>query len=125
MAEGGGPEGSRPPERPIEELRARLDAIVEGHAGAESLEDLPAEESIALQEQQLDVDLKKSYAHRLFWLMVVQLGIADAVFVAYAWIGREWDVPTSSIDVWLSATFVEVVGIVFVVTRYLFPRRDA
>jgi hypothetical protein len=28
------------------------------------------------------------------------------------------------IEVWLAATLVELVGVVLVVTRYLFPRRD-
>jgi hypothetical protein len=47
------------------------------------------------------------------------------VFVAFAWAGQDWHLSTAVIDVWLAATVVQVVGIVLVVTRNLFPDRDA
>lgn len=56
--------------------------------------------------------------------MVAQLAAADAGFFLYAELGRDWDIEASIMHVWLGATVVEVVGIVLVVTRYLFPRRD-
>lgn len=37
---------------------------------------------------------------------------------------KHWKVPGSTIDVWLSTTFVQVVGLVAIVVHYLFPRRD-
>jgi hypothetical protein len=53
-----------------------------------------------------------------------QLFLANAIFVAFAWVGEHWELSTSVVQVWLAATVVQVVGVVFVVTRHLFPNRD-
>jgi hypothetical protein len=71
-----------------------------------------------------DIKLKKTYAKWLLRLVALQLFITDAVFVAYAWAGRQWELDTSVIQVWLGSTLVELIGVALVVTRYLFPRRD-
>jgi hypothetical protein len=42
----------------------------------------------------------------------------------FAWVGADWDLPAGVIEVWLGATVVQVVGIVLIVTRHLFPNRD-
>lgn len=70
-----------------------------------------------------ELDLRGRYARSLLWLMVLQLLAASAVFVAYSWRGRRWDVPPGVIKTWLGATVVQVVGVVAVVTRHLFPGR--
>lgn len=56
--------------------------------------------------------------------MFGQLIVANGVFIAYAWAGKGWDLETSVINVWLGATVVQVIGVVLVVTRSLFPKRD-
>jgi hypothetical protein len=71
-----------------------------------------------------DIKLKKSYAKWLLILVAAQLALADTVFIAYAWAGRSWQLDGGVIEVWLVATLVELIGIVLVVTQYLFPRRD-
>jgi hypothetical protein len=71
-----------------------------------------------------DIQLKKSYAKWLLLLVAGQLVLADVVFVAYAWAGANWKLDSGVIEVWLGATIVELVGVVLVITRYLFPRRD-
>jgi hypothetical protein len=76
------------------------------------------------KELKQDRELKLSYATWLRRLLAAQLAIADLVFVAYAWAGREWHLDPAVIDIWLGATVVQVVGIVLVVTRHLFPQRD-
>lgn len=68
--------------------------------------------------------LRQSYADWLLWLLAGQFLIADAVFVAFAWVGRRWDLPPQVIEVWLVATVVQVVGVVAIVSRHLFPNRD-
>jgi glutathione S-transferase len=67
--------------------------------------------------------LRQSYADWLLWLLGAQFLIADAVFVAFAWAGRRWALPPEVIEVWLAATVVQVVGVVAIVTRHLFPKR--
>ena len=80
--------------------------------------------NLAAKERVQDRKLKLAYATWLRWLLAAQLGIADTVFIVYAWAGRRWHLDPAVIDVWLGATVVQVVGIVLVVTRHLFPLRD-
>jgi hypothetical protein len=68
--------------------------------------------------------LRQRYAGWILWLLGAQFVVADAVFVAFAWAGRSWDLPPGVIEVWLAATVVQVVGVVALVTRHLFPNRD-
>lgn len=68
--------------------------------------------------------LRQSYGDSLRWLLGAQFLVADAVFVAFAWVGQRWVVPPGVIEVWLAATVVQVVGSVAIVTRHLFPNRD-
>jgi hypothetical protein len=131
MTEGDQPsEQSQPPVPPavpqktIDELLAEVESAVAEQGRAQPIEELPAEHQIRLREQEQDVGLKKLYAWGLLIMMYAQLLIADGVFVAYAWEGKNWKVPTEAMHVWLAATLVEIIGVVFVVTRYLFPRRD-
>jgi hypothetical protein len=76
------------------------------------------------KERKQDRELKLSYATWLRWLLAAQLAIADVVFVVYAWAGERWNLHPAVINIWLGATVVQVVGVVLVVTRHLFPLRD-
>jgi len=69
----------------------------------------------------LDLKLKKRYANSALIGMGVQLFIADGVFVGYA-IGVRWQIPANVMDVWLGATVVQLIGVVVLITRYLFPQ---
>lgn len=73
---------------------------------------------------ELEHDLRKQYATWIIKILAAQLFVADAVFVAYAWAGEGWHLTPSVIEVWLAATVVRTIGVVFVVTRHLFPSRD-
>jgi hypothetical protein len=77
-----------------------------------------------VRDLEQDIELKKTYARTLLTAMLLQLAIADAVFVTYAWAGAHWRLTATVINVWLVGTLVEVIGVVLVVTRYLFPRRE-
>jgi len=68
--------------------------------------------------------LRQKYADWILWLLGAQFLVADAVFVAVAWAGWGWELTPGVIEVWLAATVVQVVGVVAVVTRHLFPSRD-
>lgn len=71
-----------------------------------------------------EYELRRTYAKRILVLLLAQFLIADGVFIAFAWAGEDWHLSPAVIDVWLAATAVQVVGIVLVVTRNLFPERD-
>jgi hypothetical protein len=114
------PEGHGRPGGDEEAIRGLL------RSGAvQPLEAQPTTSDLAKREKQQELELKGSYARNLLRAMFVQLGVADAVFITYAWAGESWHLAPAVIEVWLAATVVRVIGVVFVVTRSLFPTRDA
>ena len=72
------------------------------------------------QDRQQDVKLKRRYANGALFAIGTQLLVADAVFVVYGW-RNHWQLAPEVMLGWLSATVVEVIGVVLVITRYLFP----
>lgn len=77
------------------------------------------------QDHRQDIELKKKYADWLLGAVIFQLALANGVFIAYAWVGKDWNLEPVVINAWLGATLVQVIGVVTIVTRYLFPRRDS
>jgi hypothetical protein len=71
-----------------------------------------------------EIALREMYAKGLFLILAIDLVFVNLLFWVYADKGAHWRVPDAVIQVWLASTVVQVVGIVAVVTRYLFPRRD-
>lgn len=111
------------PENPSPDL-ARGRTLTDA-GGAELDVLVPSNEALAARDLEQDIQLKSTYARWLLWLMTAQLAVTDLVFVVYAHFGAHWDLSAPVIDAWIGTTLVEVIGIVLVVTRYLFPRRDA
>jgi uncharacterized membrane protein len=68
--------------------------------------------------------LRQSYADWIIRVLGAQLFVADAVFVVFAWAGWNWELSSGVIEVWLAATVIQIVGVVAIVTRHLFPNRD-
>jgi len=77
----------------------------------------------AVIDRQSDRSLRETYAWVWLVAVLVQVGIADVIFVAYAWAGKHWRVDAAVMEIWLSATVVEVIGIVMVITTGLFSAR--
>lgn len=71
-----------------------------------------------------DIALKKVYAYSMLVGLGVLLLITETLFALYAHVGMHWRVPDAVVIAWLSSTVVEVVAIVLVITRYLFPPRS-
>jgi hypothetical protein len=86
----------------------------------EQAQRLDQKKAFADQEHQL----RQRYANWIIGILAAQLMVADGAFVAFAWAGKGWDLSPGVIEVWLGATVVQVVGIVLIVTRHLFPNRD-
>ena len=57
-------------------------------------------------------------------MLGAQLVGADAVFIVFAWAGKDWQLSSGVIEIWLVATVVQVIAVVAIVTRHLFPSRD-
>lgn len=78
-------------------------------------------ERIRVASDRQDVGLRKLLA---LWSVIAassMLGINSIAFGFYLW--SQWgEVPEAAIIAWLSASLVEVLGIVYVVAAYLFPK---
>ncbi len=68
--------------------------------------------------------LRKGYGWGLLAILACQIAFVDWIFYRYADEGRDWNIESSVMTAWLTATVIEVVGIAAVVVRHLFPRRD-
>lgn len=91
-------------------------------AGSTDAQALSAFDALKHSDQKQDQSLKKIYALSALVGVGIQLLIADAAFF---WYLRDASgaVPGAVMDVWLGATVVQVIGIILVITRYLFPPR--
>jgi len=116
-----------------EQVKVAKELLEEGHATDSAipnefrflheqaqLQDIRLRESNAKQ----DLELRETYAKWLLAILAIELVVVNVIFCLYAAKGRDWRLPDGVIQIWLGATVVQVVGIVTVVTRYLFPRRD-
>jgi hypothetical protein len=128
MAEDNSSEGTREPSPPAGETPKLAEAGISEEViqSGISFKDLDPHDHAALRgiDHWQDILLKKSYATALLRLVAVQLFVADAVFIVYAWVGMHWRLDAGVIQVWLAATLVELIGVALVITQYLFPRRD-
>lgn len=117
---------SEPPERPStdDEVEALARSVLDNPQRARQLSELDPFEKLRHRAQGLDIELRKRYAEWVLYGVAAQLLIADLAFFLYAGLGVHWRIATAAIDVWLGATIVQVVGIVGIVTRYLFPRGE-
>lgn len=106
------------------ELEAAEDKVREILRTGETRESpqLPGElQHLQEKRDKQEIDLRKTYAIGLLIILSAQLFIADLVFVVFAWVGKNWDLSTAVIDTWLGAVVVQVIGVVSIVTRHLFP----
>lgn len=76
-----------------------------------------------LQEKADEHELRKKVARWVYVATALQVLLADVAFYFYAAWGVHWNVPTQSISAWLAATVVQVIAVLLVITRYLFPTR--
>lgn len=114
--------------------KAAVEDVIQSGAARESslpeeLRHLPERDraqAIELKRKSAELEhgLKKTYATWILVLLGFQLLLANAIFVAFAWAGEGWDLSTPVVQAWLAATVVQIVGVVLVVTRHLFPGRD-
>jgi hypothetical protein len=74
------------------------------------------------QDFQQDIALRRQYAKGAAWLVGVQMFLANAVFIGYGF-ALGWQLPTAAITAWLGATVAQTIGVVLVITRYLFSPR--
>ncbi|MDX6690173.1 MAG: hypothetical protein QOG15_1630 [Solirubrobacteraceae bacterium] len=114
MTDGGASEDPKP--KSADEVLDRATELerAQGERGA-------AREKIDVQKARVDLNLQKVVGYGALIVMIVQLVLADAVFVLYA-VHKGWgDLPTGAIQAWLAATVIQVVGVVLIIARCVFP----
>ena len=67
-----------------------------------------------------DQSLRKWYARLLLLGMAAQVIFANVIFWRYS-TAAEWKMPSEVVIAWLSGTVVEIIGLVLIITRSLFP----
>jgi hypothetical protein len=92
-------------------------------ATARPTADLTPWEQLRHQDYLQDIILRRTYARWMLLILAGELVFVNALFALYTW-KNEWDVTGRTMEVWLGSTVVQIIGVVYVVTRYLFPRRD-
>jgi hypothetical protein len=85
------------------------------------LQEIELKKEYATQE----IELRETYAKGLLAILAVELVVVNVIFWVYAENGKNWNIPDGVIQIWLGATVVQIVGVVTVVTRYLFPNRNS
>lgn len=101
------------------------DAVPEG--SAENFLSGASQEKVPDRDRDLDrarkkddLGLRKIVARGALVLMALQIIAADSVFIVYA-VAERWHLEVAAIQAWLAATVIQVVSVVLVITRYLFP----
>jgi len=88
--------------------------------GIKKLDDM---EQAAVDDRKTDTKLKKIYAYWFIAILIGQLLLMNLLFAA---VGLKWlDFEDAShLNLFMGGTLTEVFGVVFVITRYLFSRKD-
>lgn len=122
-SEGGSPQSSS--EVPPGTVEKRLSEAAEEATPIESQEDFERwRRGQAIARETFNLKTRRRVARWAIGLMVFQILLANVVFIVYALTkGAELDV--GALQVWLGTTVVQVVAVVLVITRYLFPAPPA
>jgi hypothetical protein len=78
------------------------------------------EEGLNRRKRLNEIKLHNRVGNGALALMVAQLVIADTAFYIYGF-KNGWDIPTAAITTWLAATVIQIVGVVVVIAKNLFP----
>lgn len=94
-----------------------------GIGDATRVRELPPSRKERLEGDDLEqlIRLKRFYGVGVLCLMGAQLVVVNAGFLLYTALGFDWAPPAGVAQVWLTATFVQIVSVVVVITRSLFP----
>jgi hypothetical protein len=79
---------------------------------------------VTVDRARSDLRLSKVVGYGVLTLMAVQLVIADKAFFDYGH-AYGWKIPVASIETWLAAIAIQVIGVVLEITKYLFPGEQA
>jgi hypothetical protein len=76
------------------------------------------------QAEQQSTRHRRPYARSILVGLAIQVVIVDVMFAAYAIKGAHWAIPAATMNVWIGAGAIQVIGVVFCVTRLFPPGRS-
>jgi hypothetical protein len=97
--------------RPIDDLGSRVTR--------RELDDIGEWDEIGRLDARQNTALKRMLARFALWTMAAQLAATHVVFLLYG--VRHWTVHDGVMITYLTENFAQVVAIVLVITRHLFP----
>lgn len=105
------------------EKLAEILARVSEEMKPKPVKELPPERKARLEGDDLEelIRLKRFYGRLILIMMALQLIVVNIGFGLYSGLGYDWQPPDGVVQVWLTATFVQIVSVVYVITRSLFP----
>ena len=77
-----------------------------------------------LDDQTADTKLKWKYANWSLRILLGQLLVMNAVFILVGFGWLKFPATSNYLQIYMSGTLAEVFGIVFLITRYLFAKRN-
>ena len=75
---------------------------------------------VVVDRARSDLKLSKWVGYGAMALVVGQIVVADKAFFDYGH-AYAWRIPVTAISAWLGAIVIQIVGVVLVITKYLFP----
>ena len=111
--------GDPPPARPAV-TEAEIQQVLDALPVAAPVAQLDPQTREAAQRHRL----RGVYGWALLGFLAAQVIVADVAFFLYTAWGVHRRVPPTVMSAWLAATVVEVIGVVYAVTRSLFPLSD-
>lgn len=76
-----------------------------------------------LKAARSDLTFRRIYASVLLTAMIAQVAIADWFFWKYLQ-AYDFRAPVQAMSVWIGAAVVQLIGLVVIVTQYLFPKGE-
>lgn len=101
--------------------RAKLDALLGKAENYPELKSLDPFSKSLLDDAKQDRELRAKYAIYFIWILIGQLLVLNALFVG---VGAQWlNYSDWLFHAFLGGTFIEVIGIIYLIVAYLFPTR--
>lgn len=106
-----------------EDEHGSADDAIEGQARDDRAGLDRLDRELRQQREQQEQTLRERYARVVLIGAGIQVGLADLVFIIYA-VVQGFQLPTAAITAWLAAIVVEVLGVVALIAKGLFPPRS-
>ncbi len=82
---------------------------------------IESSEDLQRRDERQEVNLKRVYGYGAALIVAAQVALADYAFFRFA-VAESWRLSDGALAAWLSATVVQIVAIVAIISKYLFSK---